>query len=1634
MDVALARTPETADPGRDPERIPEGVEAPLLQDGFEVVEGPGPVENPEASVHTKRKNTREQILDSKKRILDRYSSGLASGDSNGIAGNASSEQSEKLREIGRTALEAKLDTIIGDPKKNARTILKELHAMERNAKPVSAPDKEKKKNVSTEAFSTEGAKISFEDAKGYLSELVLEHYLPGLEKGKFSDGVPLMSLNTLIWRDGRRLRDVLSKKDSDRFHELIRTVEDDLRDIHETERGVRGKNEAEKKERQKKILADIQTLFISADEAIARLKSAKDLGELESVEFPDISMRALKQMGLKSLPKNLTGTVSAAQKESISRWKETKAAEGERIRNDAKSAKAKKQKPPKNDKPEKSKLFGGRTHVKVGEKPETVDQDVPAQESESVVPEKELVNKEDALSEKPDKKEAPIDEGSLEKAVASAFVLGKLYETVEGYEGSLHEDGRPENAWNDSRREDLVRSMRQLEADALVAAPDEYAFMKKSGSFNLIPSQGGIREKFVELIEKARTNNALLGNSGAKEEAKEEAGKPAPESERKGESPSKSEETSAETDAREKTETAERARLVEERRSEVERLKSEAKEQGDKVAKIEEQRLMLKKDLARLQEEERESKKFLASVLSVFHTEDRMMNISGDVAKVAEEVEKLKEDFKTESLKRDELRATLLDAEKDLAALLMDEMTDADSPKEEAQASARSAEKTKGKEFEGGKEKRGNSPIPEYVYEKFEELGITLGDLKEIRDEEGSELFSRLSEGQQLLVFENLKQVTLGRIREEADNRVGEEAGESGWAGRLWKAISKKHQIAKAERSAASDIVNGGMHVHGEMLKQLVSGMYEQGPEVRVANDGSLEIRFVSGIEDFPEKDRYTVDAFNDAANAFAKIPYEWSLDTASEEEQERYQMAKERYEEVLGKAKGVIEGHAGSVPEAYLTMNDIEGKVEMMRFLQTHPEVEKQLDNLKDQGAWTYLLKNVVTERGAYFALGYTGRTLLAGALGWAAAPVVAAGMGGFIARKRTKESLRTHDVEARRGKKDRSGEAKNVIGSETIRMKLSDLMRKVSEENGEKGQARTALRLKARIEYIRRKIEDGAVDFGGVNDRMRNQFDIIKTLSEAEAVAGIYSGENEELTDRLHHFLDIREERIGKRRERHIRNQVLKGAALSAGFALVGAAIREAQEHGWFSGLWHGSGGETPPSEAPGEPSAFLKATGETGGATGNPSGDLDPESWGKPSSSAETMTSPAEPSPYLKATAEVPGSATGVPNGGEPLIGETPPVPAGASSAAAEATVKTVTETVPEAANAELVVEPGSGRSIEGTIKELLRTTDPDSSTIDRDAHEMVRSYAEAHDIPLGNLDRIASAKIDLVRNAGGDFSIKNLEFQSAGSGATAQAVAEQAAPETVAPVSAVDAGTPREIASTATQMAQEATAASQEVAFHQAEAVSQGAPTVGEEAVSTRIQKAWEENVRDAKLNPQDPRYKLGTIPRDDVPIPAEQAGVSPEVSAVREFLRTNPMDSKEAMNYLVGHPDMLEPYRAAFSRAEAFILGSGEKGVRHLSELPENLSVKQVVEENFRVLSGDPPSSKFPLELDQMKQAGEFIANAARKFWENGQSKPLPGESFGAYIERMEMLSLSKDGKPIPLEGGVLEKLYQNAKK
>lgn len=467
----------------------------------------------------------------------------------------------------------------------------------------------------------------------------------------------------------------------------------------------------------------------------------------------------------------------------------------------------------------------------------------------------------------------------------------------------------------------------------------------------------------------------------------------------------------------------------------------------------------------------------------------------------------------------------------------------------------------------------------ERVAKAFEEgFGIKNEELEQV------EGFRDLSPGQQALVLENLKQITLGRIQDEGLTKFREESKgkilgrswklwkkeevefQSQFVGKVWRNLFKGYYAGRAEKATAEEIVKGGLKTHGDILKELTAGMVKSGPEVRIGAKGELEIQYLKG-EGLPAEEAAKIAAFNKAAAEMAQIPYAWSSARATKSERAKSEKALLAYEKEKQEALGALERKYG---RAYtLTrMADADKNVRMNQFLTASPEAEEELEKIQSDKAWQRALGSVVTERGLYMGAGYVTRAITTSFLGAIGVPLAAAGIGGWIARKRAVESLKEEEVIGRAGGKsnlkrriEKIGGGKqdiellNFVEAGNLSKKIDSVIGRLNEVKTKEEAEKVLIALDTRLHYTHLKLDRGLVNFGSEKERLAKQYELLQKMSEAEIRLNGFNKEiNGGVLDRLDSFLGYKESKVKK----YVRDQMIRGALMGAAFATLGYAIR--------------------------------------------------------------------------------------------------------------------------------------------------------------------------------------------------------------------------------------------------------------------------------------------------------------------------------------------------------------------------------------------------------------------------------------------------------------------------------------------
>lgn len=323
--------------------------------------------------------------------------------------------------------------------------------------------------------------------------------------------------------------------------------------------------------------------------------------------------------------------------------------------------------------------------------------------------------------------------------------------------------------------------------------------------------------------------------------------------------------------------------------------------------------------------------------------------------------------------------------------------------------------------------------------------------------------WSVLSEGQRALVFENLQQLTLRDIQEEAIDKYTQKKSAGNWAAGMWRGMFKKYYVAQEQKATAAEIQKGGLAVHGEIFNKLVEAVKIFGPAVDLKENGKLEILYAGRAADYAQglsggkvelsaEDKDKLDNFNAIATKFSRLPYEFSLSTATKKQRVEFEQARSAYEEAIGDIIKLKEEQLGNEREAALKIKEIDYQVRMNQFLNTHPEAEKKLLEIKSNEVWSRALNSTIFERGGYMGFGFGARIASTAFIGYAVAPLFAAVTAGHLAYRRAKEAITETEQAARRGVKQ--GEGKKISKLQPELKAVKEQLKEIYQQLGDKTQ----------------------------------------------------------------------------------------------------------------------------------------------------------------------------------------------------------------------------------------------------------------------------------------------------------------------------------------------------------------------------------------------------------------------------------------------------------------------------------------------------------------------------------------------------------------------------------------------------
>jgi hypothetical protein len=305
----------------------------------------------------------------------------------------------------------------------------------------------------------------------------------------------------------------------------------------------------------------------------------------------------------------------------------------------------------------------------------------------------------------------------------------------------------------------------------------------------------------------------------------------------------------------------------------------------------------------------------------------------------------------------------------------------------------------------------------------------------------------------------------------------------------------------------------------------------------------------------------------------------------------------------------GVYEDHSKIVKEkTLLEVTKIDHKIEMLQFTNTNPDAVEELKKIENESSWGRLVNNETIWRGLYMGIGYGARKGLTYSFGLLAAPIVAGTIGGIRAREKAKQKINIAFSEGRgeetfrerkeagkkgiadnknantgifskafSGQKVNTKEVAAFVDADSQIQRLNNLMNKFNKTNSGIDKNRLVSEIFARIDFIEQKHKEGLINYGNKKALGKN-YELLKLLSEIQTTIpsliremekdilknnenipyDVLVEESSRRQDLLEKIMEDNEVKLGSKQALIKNQEMLRGMAISAGFATLGFYIR--------------------------------------------------------------------------------------------------------------------------------------------------------------------------------------------------------------------------------------------------------------------------------------------------------------------------------------------------------------------------------------------------------------------------------------------------------------------------------------------
>lgn len=448
--------------------------------------------------------------------------------------------------------------------------------------------------------------------------------------------------------------------------------------------------------------------------------------------------------------------------------------------------------------------------------------------------------------------------------------------------------------------------------------------------------------------------------------------------------------------------------------------------------------------------------------------------------------------------------------------------------------------------------------------------------------------FITLEENQKLKVIYNLKRRIVDIVKSDAQTQYSEGFKEKTFKSKVWSSIIKEKDLKNLEKKIFTELKNTE---EGKNLLQrnLVTLSYMAKEQIIYSSSPSRVLYIDNKLgEDFKP-----FDNFNDAANAFVQIPYEWGQEKSGKHKR-AYEKARIEFE--VARDNLLQARSENKTPEEkVLVMTETikaENAIKMEQLLNTHPEFEEALVDfetseagkvaLKTLGNFWEGLKGKNFERLGLTAAGAGARILAKGAaiftvptgITLLATTVIGGAVGYWRGKFRAKDTLEERQKNARHGIKDQTKEKGKIIEIGRLNSGLEKMIYETENADGEE-RAKKLAKLKNLVAYVDEQVQKGQVNFGDAKSSLLHQFYLSNNLNRASVLVAMNTEDiNLDLAKKISKALNEGSEERGKEiseeQEAFIKKQAKKGMIYGASFALAGYTVRALGEYfGWWGNV---------------------------------------------------------------------------------------------------------------------------------------------------------------------------------------------------------------------------------------------------------------------------------------------------------------------------------------------------------------------------------------------------------------------------------------------------------------------------------